>query len=340
MREALKHCIEGDTLSETASEQVMNEIMTGSTESSQVASLLTILRMRGETVDEMTGFVRSMRAHVKQIPHTFNHLLDTCGTGGDGASTFNISTASAIGISACDIKVAKHGNRSVSSTSGSADVLEALGIQVQTEPAEVEQALSSQRLAFLFAPLYHPSMKYVVATRKELGFRTVFNLLGPLTNPAGADRQVIGVFSKEYAEKMAEVLKRLGTKRALLVTGEDGLDEVTITGKTYITELNNGEITNYTLQPEDVGANRAALADIQVESVAESANLIERALKNEANDAVQQVLALNMATALYIAGAAPTIKEGFELANEKIAKQEIAEHFEQLRTVKVGESNA
>ena len=336
----LNECMDGKVLSETEAEQAMDEIMKGNATESQIASFLTIMRFRGETVDEMTGFTRSMREHAIQLPHEESFVIDTCGTGGDNRSTYNISTASAIALSSFGVKVAKHGNRSVSSRSGSADALDALGVAIQTSPEEAIQSLRQQNMTFLFAPMYHVAMKHAVTPRKEIGFRTIFNLLGPLTNPANASAQVIGVFDKEYAKKMAETLKRLGSKRVLLVTGEDGMDEVTITGKTFITELNGGVIREYTITPEDVGLERANLSDVQVKTPEESAALIRAIFTGEVNGAAKDILLLNVAAGLYVSDEVTTFAEGVRTAEKALQSGQFLQQLQRLQKEKVEKQHA
>lgn len=317
MKEILQKCIEGRTLSESEAESVMKDIMEGKVSDSQIASLITILRFRGETVDEMAGFAKAMKENMTQLAG-FEHAIDTCGTGGDGASTFNISTASAILASSLGVKVAKHGNRAVSSKSGSADVLEYLQIPIQTTPEEAKRALEETNMSFLFAPLYHSSMKHVAKARQEVGFRTIFNFLGPLANPANAKRQVIGVSSLNHAEKMAETLKRFGSEHVLFVTSEDGLDEISISAETNIIELKDGTIAKYKISPEQFGFERGRLADIQVSNVQESAKMIEEVLQNKRQDSVKNIVVLNSAAALYIAGKAEDLQKGVEMAAKAI----------------------
>ncbi len=330
MKELLARCIEGKTLTEQQAEEVMDSIMVGEATPSQIASLVSLMRLRGETVDELVGFTKSMKKHMSSLEYDTD-VIDTCGTGGDGASTFNISTASAIVVSALKVKVAKHGNRAVSSKSGSADVLEKLGVNIQTSKEEAVQSLNERHMSFLFAPMFHSSMKHAVIPRKELGFRTVFNLLGPLSNPANAKRQVIGVFSTEYAEKMAEALKRLGAEHVLLVTGRDGLDEISITTATDVVELKNGVITRYVLQPADVGLNVGVLDEIQVSNSEESAKLIEEILKGNGPDSAENIVAINAGAALYVANQVPTLDMGVILAKEAI-KNGMA--YQQLRSLR------
>lgn len=336
----LNDCMNGKVLTEKEAERAMDEIMKGNATDSQIASFLTIMRFRGETVDEMTGFTRSMRNHALKLAHNEPFVIDTCGTGGDNRSTYNISTATAIALSSFGIKVAKHGNRSVSSRSGSADALAALGVEVQTSPEEAIQSLRQQNMTFLFAPMYHVAMKHAVTPRKEIGFRTIFNLLGPLTNPANASAQVIGVFDKEYALKMAETLKRLGSKRILLVTGEDGMDEVTITGKTYMTELHDGDIRQYTITPEDVGLKRADLSDVQVDTPEESAALIRAIFHGKVSGAPKDILLLNVAAGLYVADEVSTLKEGVEKAEEGLSSGQFLQQLQRLQNKKVEKQHA
>ena len=317
MKKLLAHCIEGKTLSEEQAEQVMNLIMTGNATPSQIASLVSIMRLRGETVDELVGFAKSMKKHMTSIDYEHD-VVDTCGTGGDGASTFNISTAAAIVTSSFKVKVAKHGNRAFTSKSGSADVIETLGIAIQTTQEEAIANLNKQNMSFLFAPMFHSSMKHAVNPRKEIGFRTVFNLLGPLANPANAKRQVIGVYSTDYAEKMAEALKRLGAEHVLLVTGRDGLDEISISTETDIVELKNGNITRYVFHPSDVGLKEGSLKDLKVSNPKESAELIERIFKGLAPESAENIVAINAAAALYVAGYISSLSDGVILAKEAI----------------------
>lgn len=319
--------MEGKTLTEAEARNVMDEIMKGYATPSQIASFLTVLRFRGETVDEMTGFAQAMRSHAITIPHTFEDVVDTCGTGGDGANTFNISTTTALVLSAMGVKVAKHGNRAVSSKSGSADVLEELNIPIQSTPEAAAEALEKQNMSFLFAPIYHVAMKYAVTPRSEIGFRTVFNVLGPLTNPARAKHQLIGVYDTGFAKKMAETLNRLGTKHALFVTGEDGMDECSITGTTQVVEVKDGKVTQYTLTPEDVGLTRGRLEDLQVSSAAESGELIKQVLAGEANDSAQQIVLFNAGAALYVADRVKSIREGVELVREAVERGDVYRHF-------------
>ncbi|MET3504445.1 anthranilate phosphoribosyltransferase [Halalkalibacter oceani] len=328
----LRKCMNGETLTEKEAQAAMDEIMRGEATPSQIASLVTVMRFRGETVDEMTGFARSMRAHSVTIPETKLDVVDTCGTGGDDLGTFNISTTTAIVLSALGVPVAKHGNRAVSSKSGSADVLEELQMSIQYSPEEAQQALQQTNLCFLFAPLYHQSMKHAVAPRKEIGFRTIFNLLGPLTNPANAKHQLIGVYDEAFARKMAETLSRLGTTRSLLVTGGEGLDELSITTESHVIEVNGTEQKQYSLTPEEVGLTRGTLDEIQVETPKESAALIRKVLAGKANASAEGIVALNAAAALYASERVASIKEGVSLVQKAISSGRVYRHFEKLTT--------
>lgn len=330
MKELLAECIEGKTLTELQAEEVMNLIMTGNATPSQIASLVSIMRLRGETVDELVGFAKSMKRHMTCVNYE-SDLVDTCGTGGDGASTFNISTAAAIVASSLKVKVAKHGNRAFSSKSGSADVLETLGINIQTTHEEAVKSLNDQNMSFLFAPMFHSSMKHAVNPRKEIGFRTVFNLLGPLANPANAKRQVIGVFSTIYAEKMAEALKRLGAEHVLLVTGRDGLDEISISAETDVVELKNGVITRYVLHPTDVGLLVGDIDEIKVSNAKESAELIESIFRGVAPKSAENIVAINAGAALYVANYVQSLADGVMFAKEAIQNGLALQQLKMLR---------
>lgn len=309
-QEQLKELVTGKVLSKDEAIAMMDDIMDGTATPSQIAAFLSIIAMRGETVDELIGFVKSMRAHAKTFTYD-EEVIDTVGTGGDGASTFNISTASAILLSSLGVNVAKHGNRSVSSKSGSADALEALGISIQSTPEEALASLKRTHMCFLFAPLYHASMKHAAGPRKELGFRTVFNLLGPLTNPAQAERQLLGVFNQDAAKKYADALLDLGTRRSLVVNGSGGLDELSISGATDAFLVEDGKVAHFSVAPEDVGLERGRLKDIQVENPRESAELIEAIFAGRtANQSAINIVLLNAGAGLYVYGRADTIAEG------------------------------
>lgn len=296
--------------------KVMTLVMNGELTSAQTAGLLMGLKMKGETVDEITGFVRVMRDKATKIKGPEN-IVDTCGTGGDGASTFNISTAAAIVASAAKVPVAKHGNRSVSSKCGSADVLQELGVKIDLLPSQAEACLHKVGFAFLFAPLYHSSMKHVAGTRREMGIRTIFNILGPMSNPAQANRQVIGAFELATAKKMIQVLKNNGSEHVLLVHSEDGLDEISLSAATHINELSNGEIKYYKITPEEVGISSSLVDTIKGAEAKTNADIIRHIL-NGKKDSYANVTALNAGAAIYVGGKADSIKEGIEIAFETI----------------------
>ncbi len=307
-------------------EQTMNDIMSGSAAPAQIGGFLTALRMKGETAEEITGFAKTMRNKAESITPKAQPLLDTCGTGGDSSGTFNISTAAAFVVSAAGIAVAKHGNRSVSSKSGSADVLEALGVKIDIPPQKVQQSIDDIGIGFMFAQRFHGAMKYAAPVRKELGVRTVFNMLGPLTNPAGAKYQLLGVYDKELTQIFAEVLKSLKTKRAMVVHGEDGLDEITICGKTYVSELNEGIIKNYTISPENFGFKCAQHCEIKGADSAQNAEIIRRILDGE-KSAAYDITVFNAGAAIYLCGSADSIKDGTSkaarLINDGSAKEKL-----------------
>ncbi|MFC7322898.1 anthranilate phosphoribosyltransferase [Halobacillus campisalis] len=334
MKQILSEIVEGKTLTEEAAFEAMNEIMQGNATTGQLMSLLSVIRHRGETVEEMTGFVRAMRANMTKLEVENDEIVDTCGTGGDGSSTFNISTAVSIILASMDVKVAKHGNRKVSSKSGSADVLETLGIPIDTTPEEGAKAISEKGMTFMFAPNYHQAMKHAGPARQELGFRTVFNLLGPMSNPANAKRQLIGIYDTTYAEKMAETLNKLGSKHVLLATGRDGLDEITMSGVTDIVELKDGNITRFTIEPEDLGLNTGQLKDIQITTSTDSAQIIEKVLQGTANESAMTIATMNAAAGLYVAGKAADLKDGVQKVQQAIEAGTVYEYFTSIQEEK------
>lgn len=331
-KEILNKCVLGETLTEQEAEMIMDDIMSGIASQSQIASLISILRFRGETADELVGFTKAMRSHMTQLDYEDEAVIDTCGTGGDGASTFNISTTASIILSGLGVKVAKHGNRAFTSKSGSADVLEQLGINIQSTPEEAKNSLNKYNMSFLFAPAYHSSMKHAAVPRKDVGFRTIFNLLGPISNPANCKYQLIGVYDTRLAEKMAETLKRLGSKKVLLVTGRDGLDECSITTETDVVELNNGTITRKTISPEEFGLERGTLDEIRVSSVEESAAVLENVLAGSGNRSQTNIVLLNAGAGLYAAEKCTSIKEGIEMAKAAIEEGVAIAQLNKLRT--------
>ncbi|KGX88148.1 anthranilate phosphoribosyltransferase [Pontibacillus litoralis] len=332
----LAELIEGKTLSEQEAFLVMDDVMRGQVDSTQITSLLSILRMRGESVEELIGFTKGLRRHMRTIQHDENVLLDTCGTGGDGLSTFNISTTVAIVLASLQVKVAKHGNRKVSSSSGSADVLERLGIPIDTTPEQAAHMLQQKGMTFLYAPLYHQAVRHVIPARQALGFRTVFNVLGPLANPANSRHQMIGVWDTSLAKKMAETLRALGSKRVLIVTGENGLDECSITGSTNIVELKHGEIKRYELHPEEVGLPIGTLRDIQVENSEQSAQLMAAIFRGKGNESAHNIVVINAGAALYTADQVSTMKEGVAVVKQALRNGTVAHYYEHLRGKEAG----
>jgi anthranilate phosphoribosyltransferase len=293
--------------------------------------------MKGETTEEIAGCARVMREKAKRIDpgESEYDVVDTCGTGGDGRRTFNVSTAAALVAAGAGVTVAKHGNRAVSSHSGSADVLKALGVKIDAEAPVVERCLREARIGFLFAPMLHGAMKHAIGPRREIGMRTVFNILGPLTNPAGARCQVLGVYDKALVPVMAGVLGNLGSKRCLVVHGEDGLDELTVTGKTHVAELRDGKVTQYEIAPEDVGLSRASLEDLVVADVDEAAEALRSVLRGDAGPR-RDIVALNAGAAILVSGAAAELAEGVARANEAIDSGAAAKTLETLVQVSNG----
>lgn len=298
----------------------MRALMGGEYTAAQIAGFLVGLRMKGESVAEIAAAAEVMRELSTKVPLTnIPHLVDTCGTGGDGAHTFNISTAAAFVAAACGAHVAKHGGRSVSSTSGSADVLEALGVNVNLAPEKVAQAVKEIGVGFMFAPNHHSAMKHAAPVRKELGVRTLFNMLGPLTNPAGAPNQVLGVFNKELTGKLAQVLKELGSRHVLVVHAEEGLDEISLASTTHVAELKDGQVFEYQLQPGQFGLPQVAAKDLVVNGKDEAVAMFKAALENRHAGAAA-IIALNAGAAIYVAGKADSLQAGVAQAQVAIAK--------------------
>ncbi|MBN2852301.1 MAG: anthranilate phosphoribosyltransferase [Clostridia bacterium] len=317
MKEYLQKVTKGQDLSRKEASNVMEIIMSMNAEHIQVAGLLSALRTKGESVEEITGFAEVMRKKAEQISPKASFSVDTCGTGGDSLHTFNISTAVALVVASGGVTVSKHGNRSVSSKSGSADVFEKLGVNITLTPLQVEQCMNEIGIGFMFAPSFHQSMKFVAPVRKTLGVRTVFNILGPLTNPAGAKGQLLGVFDKETAEKMAKVLFNLGVKRAMVVHGLDGLDEITIQDDTLVYEIKDNEIKEYVLDPEQYDIRKRSLSDIQVENAEESRDMILEVLKGKTG-AHRDIVLLNAAACFYISEKVNSLSDGMMLAGDLI----------------------
>ncbi|MGF1642230.1 MAG: anthranilate phosphoribosyltransferase [Thiotrichales bacterium] len=317
IQEAIQRMFEHAHLGAEDMTDVMRQIMSGNATPAQIAGFLVGLRMKGETVEEITAAAQVMRSLATPVRVDVDYLVDTCGTGGDASNTFNISTASAFVAAAAGAHVAKHGNRGVSSKSGSADVLEAAGANLNLTPDQVAQCVREVGVGFLFAPNHHSAMKHAIGPRRELGVRTIFNLLGPLTNPASAPNQVLGVFSERLLGPMIQVLQALGARRALVVHAEDGLDEISISGKTHARLLDAGAITELTIVPEDHGFAAAPLDTIRVADAAASLAMMRRALGGEPGPA-RDVLALNGGAAIYVAGLAPTLAEGIRTAEAQL----------------------
>jgi len=319
IREAISRVIERKDLNEKQMVEVMNEIMGGEATPAQIGSFITALRMKGETIEEISGAAKVMREKATRIETGValdkgEILVDTCGTGGDNSGTFNVSTTTAFVVAAAGIPVAKHGNRSVSSQCGSADVLEALGVNLDLTPEQVGKCVREVGIGFLFAPMLHSAMKHAIGPRREIGVRTIFNVLGPLTNPAGANVQLLGVYSPDLCEKLARVLGRLGSRRALVVCGAGNVDEFTVTGDTEVAELSNGEVRTYTVHPEDAGLGCSRLVDLQGgDTPAESAAILRDVLGG-AKGPKRDMLLLNSGAALYAAGKVPGLKTGVVLA--------------------------
>ena len=315
---ALEEVIGGGSLDAATSEQAFNDIMSGKVPEAELERFLIAQAERGPTVPEIVGAVRSMRAHMRAIAAP-EGAIDLCGTGGDGHGTLNISTAVSFVVAACGVPVAKHGNRSASSKSGAADILEALGVRINLEPARAEQVLANTGIVFLFAQTHHPAMKHVGPVRARLKRRTIFNLLGPLASPARVKRQLAGVFAKEWLVPYAEALRDLGSVHAMVAHGADGLDEITTTDITFVTELKDGAITARQLTPEDVGMRRAILADLKGGNAMDNAAALTRLFEGEAG-AYRDIVLLNAGAALMVADRAGDIKEGVSLAARALAR--------------------
>lgn len=317
IKEALSQVLSGHHLGREQARAVMEDIMNGYASSAQIGALLAGLRLKVETVDEITGFADAMRSLSNHLVTSQDKLLDTCGTGGSGIHKLNISTVSAIIAASSGVRVAKHGNRSASGRTGSADVLEALGVNIQLDGQQAAACLDQIGICFMFAQLYHPAMKHAAAPRKELGVRTVFNMLGPLTNPAGADRQVLGIYDRNRTETVALVLRELGLKRALVVASEDGLDEISLSAPTQVSELRNGEVRTYKITPESIGLKTQPLTNVLGGDAVTNANLIHRILQGE-QGAHREIVLANAGACIYVAGQADSITEGVQIAANAI----------------------
>lgn len=332
IKEALGKIIERQDLTQDEMIQVMRQVMTGEATDAQIGAFLVALRMKSESIDEITGAAIVMRELATKVDLGCDHLIDLVGTGGDGANLFNVSTAATFVAAAAGAKVAKHGNRSVSSSTGSADVLEAAGVQLDISPAQVARCVDALGVGFMFAPSHHSAMRHAIGPRKEIGQRTLFNILGPLTNPAPVKRQVIGVFNGALCKPLAEVMGRLGSEHVLVVHADDGLDEISLATATTVAELKNGKVEVYRVQPEDFGLESQSLVGLTVDSAEESLALIQDALGKSGDKRAQKaadIIALNAGAAIYVSGIADTLKEGVSMAQDAIgsglAKEKLRE---------------
>jgi len=332
IKEAISRAVSSTDLTEEEMSAVMREIMTGSATEAQISSFITALRIKGETVGEITGAARVMREKATRIKAPTGNVIDTCGTGGDASMTFNISTASAFVAAGAGAIVAKHGNRSVSSRSGSADVLKALGVNIEAKAEKVEECLAEAGIGFLFAPLLHGAMKYAAPVRRDIGIRTIFNILGPLTNPAGASRQLLGVYDPALTDTMAKVLFNLGSEHAFVVSGEDGLDEITLTGETRVTELKDGVVRTYHIRPEEFGFERCAPDDLKGGDPEKNAAIILKVLGGKKGPS-RDVVLLNSAAAVTAAGLCSSMAEGIALAHGSIDSGLALEKLENLKRI-------
>ena len=330
IRETIQKVVDGQDLTERETVDTMNEIMSGEATPAQVASFITALRIKGETIEEITGAARVMREKSTKIHTKHPFVIDTCGTGGDGAHTFNISTTSAFVVAGAGIPVAKHGNRAASSQSGGADVLKALGVNIEIGPEQVGACINDVGIGFLFAVTLHGAMRYAIGPRQEIGIRTIFNALGPLTNPAGAQAQVLGVYTPALTEPLAHVLKNFGTHRAFVVHGGDGLDEITTTTTTQVSELVGGEVNTYTLDPRGLGIPTAQPSDLQGGAPEENAEMTLSVLRGEKGPK-RDIVLLNAAAALVAGGKAEDLTAGLAAAAESIDSGRALEKLEGLK---------
>ena len=331
IQEAIRAVVAGQHLTIEQATAVFTEIMSGNATDAHIAAFIVALRIKGESVEEITGAASVMREKATHVlPEITDHLVDTCGTGGDGANTFNISTTAAFVAAGAGAVVAKHGNRSVSSKSGSADVLEALGVTINLPPENIKVCLDTAGIAFLFAPALHKAMKYAIGPRKEIAIRTIFNVLGPLTNPALASHQLLGVFSQSLTGTMAAVLNNMGSRRAYVVCGEDGLDEISIAGPTLVAEVHDGRISTYSIAPEQFGIRRAPLESVLGGSPPENAVIVRDVLDGKKGPC-RDIVVLNAAFALVAAGIAADPNEGVALAGNSIDSEAAKKKLELLR---------
>jgi anthranilate phosphoribosyltransferase len=319
IQEALGRLVEPADLSGAEMRQVMQQVMSGGATGAQIGGFLVALRMKGESVEEIAAAVEVMRELATPVDVSGDHLVDIVGTGGDGANLFNVSTASAFVVAAAGGRVAKHGNRSASSTSGSSDLLDAMGVPLDLSPQQIARCIEEVGMGFMFAPAHHSAMKHAVGPRKELGMRSIFNMLGPMTNPAGVKRQLIGVYSRALCRPMVEVLKRLGSEHVMVVHAADGLDEISLAAPTHVVELRDGSIAEYTVQAEDFGLVRQDLEGLAVATAQESLDLIRAALGGADTSKAAQMIALNAGAAIYVSGVATTLADGVRMAEDAIA---------------------
>ncbi len=329
MKQAIAKITEREDLSRIEAKDIMTQIMDGEATPAQIGSLITALRMKGEALDEITGFAEIMRSKANRVQTEQFRLLDTCGTGGDGANTFNISTASAIVSAAGGVRVAKHGNRAMSSKSGSADVLEALGVSIQLNHKQAAICLDKIGICFMFAQVFHQSMKFAALPRKEIGIRTIFNMLGPLTNPAGADRQLLGAFDPKKTDILAQALHELGLKRAMVVSSLDGLDEISISAPTKVTELKSGIITSYEITPDQLGLKTYSLAELIGGDADTNADMIKRIFKGD-KGACRDIVLANAGACFYLSDICDTLQEGVKLAASTIDSGKASQKLQDL----------
>ncbi|PCK09785.1 MAG: anthranilate phosphoribosyltransferase [Alteromonadaceae bacterium] len=333
IREAISKLVLSQDLNESEMQDVMREIMTGEATQAQIGAFLVALRMKGETIDEITGAARVMRELVTPVSIDLDGVVDTCGTGGDGANLFNVSTASAFVVAAAGAKVAKHGNRSVSSSCGSADVLEAAGANLALGAEQVARSVEEVGIGFMFAPAHHGAMRHAIGPRRELGLRTVYNILGPMTNPAGVKRQVLGVFDRDLCKPIAQVLQRLGSEHVLVVHAADGLDELSVAANNFVAELKAGVVTEYELSPAEFGLQCDSLEGLSVTSAEQSLTLIRDAFSRADNVAAGKaanIIALNAGAAIYVSGAAISLADGVAMAEDAIASGAANEKFKEF----------
>jgi anthranilate phosphoribosyltransferase len=327
LRDALRKVSTGETLTEGEAERALETIMEGTVPAAATAALLTAMRLRGEAVPEIVGFARAMRRFAEKVEAP-EDVVDTCGTGGDAKGTINVSTAAAFVARGAGVTIAKHGNRAATSQAGSADVLEALGAEIELGPEEVSKCIADTGIGFMFARTHHPAMRFVAPVRAELPFRTIFNLLGPLTNPAGAKRQLIGVFDGAYVRPVAETLAELGAEKALVVHGTDGMDEITVTVETFVAEVWDGEINEYEISPEDFGLSRHDPDGLLGGDAHLNARILRDVLSGRERGAARDVILLNAGAAIYVAGEAENLKEGVTQAEKSLENGTATEALE------------